>query len=72
MSIAFRKYVRLVLVIALALLVLRRYAVMSPARLIIIGVGVLVLAVLIYLMATALRKSRKERDEVPKNPLGLE
>lgn len=72
MSIAFRKYIRVVLVIVLAFLVLRRYAVMSPTRLIVAGVGVIALAAIVYLMANALRKSRKERDEVPKNPLGLE
>jgi len=34
--------------------------------------GVLLLALLIYLIASAFRKPRKLRDEVPKHPLGLE
>lgn len=68
---AFRKYIRIVLVILLAALVLRRYAVMSPMRLVTFGIGVLVLAAIVYWMASTLRKSRKERDDVPKKPLGL-
>ena len=60
------------MILVLALLVLRRYAVMSPTRLILTGAGIVILAAVIYLMATALRKSRKERDDVPKHPLGLE
>lgn len=72
MSIPFRKYLRIVLLVALVLLVWRRFAAVSTTRLIVIGLGVLVLAAVIYLMASALRKSRKLRDEVPKRPLGLE
>jgi ABC-type phosphate transport system permease subunit len=34
--------------------------------------AVLLLALLIYLVASAFRKPRKLRDEVPKHPLGLE
>jgi hypothetical protein len=71
-SIPFRTYVRIVLVVALAALLWRRYSSVSTSRLIIVGLGALVLAAVIYQMAAALRKSRKLRDEVPKNPLGLE
>jgi predicted lysophospholipase L1 biosynthesis ABC-type transport system permease subunit len=71
-SIPFRTYVRIVLVVALAALVWRRWTSMSTARMIVIGLALLVLAAIIYQMASALRKSRKLRDEVPKNPLGLD
>ncbi len=72
MSIPFRKYLRLVLVVLLLVLVWQRFAIMSTGRWIVIALGLLLLAAVIYQMASALKKSRKERDEVPKNPLGLE
>jgi hypothetical protein len=68
----FRAYVRIILVVALAVLLWRRYAYVSVTRMIIVIAGVLVLSAIIFQMMSALRKSRKERDEVPKNPLGLD
>ena len=72
MSLSFRKYIRIVLVAVLAIMVFRRVLFISTARLILIIAGVLALVAVIWLMANTLRKSRKLRDEVPKNPLGLE
>ena len=72
MSIPFRKYLRIVLVIALLALAWRHYASVPTTRLILIGLSLLFLIAVIYQMATLLRKSRKLRDEVPKHPLGLE
>ena len=69
---AFRKYLRIVLIVVLAILAWRHYASVSTTRLILIGLGLLVLIAVIYQMASLLRKSRKLRDEVPKHPLGLE
>jgi hypothetical protein len=68
----FRTYVRIILLVALAVLLARRFAYMSATRLIVVVAGVLVLAAIIFQMVNVLRKSRRERDEVPKNPLGLE
>jgi len=68
----FRTYVRIILLVALAVLLARRFAYMSTTRVIVLIAGVLVLAAIIFQMVNVLRKSRKERDEVPKNPLGLE
>ena len=72
MKLPFRAYVRIILVVALAVLLWRRYAYVSVTRMIIVIAGVLVLSAIIFQMMSALRKSRKERDEVPKNPLGLD
>jgi O-antigen ligase len=71
-KIPFRTYVRIVLVVALAALVWRRYSSVSTTRLVVVGAGVLILAAVVWQMTSALRKSRKLRDEVPKNPLGLD
>jgi hypothetical protein len=71
-SIPFRKYLRIVLVIVLLAMAWRHYSSVSTTRLILIGSGLLVLVAVIYQMATLLRKSRKLRDEVPKHPLGLD
>jgi uncharacterized membrane protein (DUF485 family) len=68
----FRTYVRIILLVALAALLARRFTYMSTTRMIEIIVGVVVLGAIIFQMVYALRKSRRERDEVPKNPLGLE
>jgi hypothetical protein len=68
----FRAYVRIILLVALAVLLWRRYAYVSATRMIIVIAGVLVVSAIIFQMMSALRKSRKERDEVPKNPLGLD
>lgn len=72
MKLPFRTYVRIILLVALAVLLARRFAYMSTTRVIVLIAGVLVLAAIIFQMVNVLRKSRKERDEVPKNPLGLE
>ncbi len=72
MKLPFRTYVRILLLVVLAVLLWRRYAYMSATRMIVVIAGVLVLAGIIFQMVSALRKSRKERDEVPKNPLGLD
>lgn len=69
---AFRTYLRIVLIVALAVVAWRRWSSVSTTRLIIVGVGLLVLIAVIFQMGSLLRKSRKLRDEVPKNPLGLE
>ena len=72
MSIAFRKYIRLLLIVVLAVLVFRRLLFASTSRLILTVAGVLLIAAIVYLMINALRKSRKMRDDVPKRPLGLD
>ncbi len=69
---AFRKYLRIVLVVVLLALAWRHYGSVSTTRLILIALGLLLLIAVIYQMASLLRKSRKLRDEVPKHPLGLE
>jgi hypothetical protein len=71
-SLSFRKYIRIVLVVALAILVFRRMLFVSTSRLVLVAAGVLALVAVIWLMANTLRKSRKLREEVPKNPLGLD
>jgi hypothetical protein len=71
-SLSIRKYIRLVLVVGLAILVFRRMLFVSTTRLVLIAAGVLALVGIIWLMLNTLQKSRKLRDEVPKNPLGLE
>ena len=68
----FRTYLRVALIVLLAVLAWRHYASVSTTRLIIVGLGVLVLIGVIFQMSSLLRKSRKQREEVPKNPLGLE
>ena len=68
----FRTYLRIALIVLLAVLAWRHYASVSTTRLIIVGLGVLVLIGVIFQMSSLLRKSRKQREEVPKNPLGLE
>jgi hypothetical protein len=71
-SLSFRTYIRIVLVAALAILVFRRMFFVSTTRLVLVAAGVFALVVVIWVMANNLRKSRQLRDEVPKNPLGLE
>ena len=72
MIVAFRKYRQVLLILILVLLALRRFAEASARRVVLSAVGAIVLVAVIYFMSTALRKSRKERDDVPKHPLGLE
>ena len=68
----FRTYLRIALIVLLAILAWRNYASVSTTRLILVGLGVLVLIAVIFQMSSLLRKSRKLREEVPKNPLGLD
>jgi small-conductance mechanosensitive channel len=70
--VAFRKYLRIVLIVVLAILAWRHFASVSTTRLIVVALGLLALIAVIYQMTSLLRKSRKLRDEVPKNPLGLD
>lgn len=72
MSIPFRKYLRIALIVVLLALAWRHYSSVSAARLTLIALGLLLLIAVIYQMANLLRKSRKLRDEVPKHPLGLD
>jgi hypothetical protein len=71
-SLSIRKYIRIVLVVGLAILAFRRMFFVSTTRLVLIAAGVLALVGVIWLMVNTLQRSRKLRDEVPKNPLGLE
>jgi RsiW-degrading membrane proteinase PrsW (M82 family) len=74
---SYRKLLRIVLsLVVLALLLprlVRQWRYESAwwlAGSIFLGIALTVLVV--YLIATSFRKPRKARDEVPKNPLGLE
>jgi hypothetical protein len=73
----YRKLLRIVLsLVVLALLVprvVRQWRYESAGWLfgsLVLGLALAVL--LVYLIATSFRKPRKARDEVPKNPLGLD
>jgi preprotein translocase subunit SecY len=70
--VAFRTYLRIALIVALAALIWRRWSAIPTTRLILTGAALLMVVGLVFQMTSALRKSRKLRDEVPKHPLGLE